>query len=167
MLARKPFAWALALNLSAILISLAFGLLYGAYEPEPFGLSSATSLIGDVSRLWLSYFALLMAFTSSWLTLMSLAGRRLSPVASVALSFLLGLLGGALLGLAWGVGVPIGYFVHPPLMSMRGPLILLALVWSIYGIVLAFFWAASGAYLGLVAWLIAWVARGRFRHNTK
>jgi hypothetical protein len=131
------------------------------------GLSSAASLIGDVSRLWVPYFALLMTFISRWWALTRWAGAGLAPVASVALAFLLGLLGGVLIGLAWGIGVPIGYVVHPPLTSMKGPLILLMLVWGVIGMAHIFVWAASGAYLGLVVWLIAWIARGRFRHNAK
>ena len=165
---RKTFGWAiLLLNLAAVLISLGLGILYGAFEPEPWGLSSAASLIEDVSRLWLPYSALLMTFISSWWALTRLAGAGLAPVASVALAFLLGLLGGVLIGLAWGIGVPIGYAVHPPLTSMRGPLILLMLVWGIIGIAHIFFWAASGAYLGLVVWLIAWIARRRFRRDAQ
>lgn len=164
---RMALGWMLLLNLAALLVSLALGILFGAYDPEPSQPFATGSVTGNVSRLWLTYFATLLAFVFSWWILTRLTGARLAPVASVALAFLLSLLCGVFIGLAWGIGAPIGYVMYGSPISIRTPLILLMLVWGIYGIVFTFFWVLSGAYLGLVAWLIAWIARGRFRHNAK
>jgi hypothetical protein len=63
---RKEFGWVmLNFNLAAILTSLALGIWFGVYKPATYSLSSTTSLTGDVSRIRLSYFALLLPFLSS------------------------------------------------------------------------------------------------------
>jgi hypothetical protein len=168
MMAAKLFGSILLLNLAPILLAFALGIYCGAFEPvEPVHtdyIPPPTS-VSDAAMLWLPRLALIIALISSWWALAKLAGASSGAVAPVALAFLFGWLGGTSTGIALGVGLAIGYAANGSTFYSGAPLGLTMLIGSVVGTVFVFFWAAGGAYIGLLAWLVAWIARGRFRRD--
>jgi hypothetical protein len=170
MKAIKLFGLILLLNLAPILLALALGVYCGAFEPAyncGGDCTPSPTPMTDAVMRWLPYLALFMALVSSWRALAKLAGASSGSVAPVALAFLFGYLSGTFIGIALVVGLAIGYAENGSHMYSGVPLGLTIITVCVVGIVFIFFWAVGGAYLGLVAWLIAWIARGRFRHNAK
>jgi hypothetical protein len=170
MKAVKLFGSVLLLNLAPILLALSMGVYIGAFEPTKNICGDCTPYpipVSDVVMQWFPCLALLGAVISSWRTLAKLAGASSGAIAPVALAFLFGWLGGTSIGIALGFGVAIGYAAGGSHIYSASPLGLTMLIGCIVGIVFTFFWSVGGAYLGLVAWLITWIARGRFRHNAK